>query len=204
MKLRMPSPAMLVAILALVVAMSGSAVAASLITSSQIKNGTIQVKDLSKSAVRALHGAKGSSGTAGAPGAPGATGPIGPSNVFEFTHEANVELPNNATPFTASVGPGQYLIIGKAEVNNNSSVTARPDCILTAGTDVDDALLGTSPESTNDDTAAGTLTLTHTFAAAGSVTLGCTDGGVAGKGGGTVEKVRITAIKIGSVTTQTI
>jgi len=59
MKLRKPSLALVVAIVALTVAMSGTAIAASLITSAQIKDGTIQLKDLSKSAVAGLHGARG-------------------------------------------------------------------------------------------------------------------------------------------------
>src|SRR3954454_13332787 len=45
-----PSGSMVVAVVALLVAMSGSAVASSLITGKQIKDGTIQKKDLSKSA----------------------------------------------------------------------------------------------------------------------------------------------------------
>lgn len=67
-----PTGSMLVALLALVMASTGSAVAASLITSKQIKDGTIQTKDISKKAQAALKG------NSGAPGAQGATGPQGP------------------------------------------------------------------------------------------------------------------------------
>lgn len=66
-----PSASLVVALLALVVAMSGSAVAASLITSKQIKDGTIQTKDISKTA-RAQLAAKATAGT------PGPQGPVGP------------------------------------------------------------------------------------------------------------------------------
>ncbi len=59
MKVRKPSPGLIVAIVALVVAMSGSAIAASAITGNQIKDGSIGVKDLSKKAVSTLHGARG-------------------------------------------------------------------------------------------------------------------------------------------------
>jgi hypothetical protein len=59
-----PSGAMAVALLALLMALSGSAVAASPITSKQIKNGTIQTEDVSKKARKAL-AAKASTGLPG-------------------------------------------------------------------------------------------------------------------------------------------
>ena len=46
MKLRRPSPAFVISIVALVAACAGSAVAATVITSKQIKNGTIQNADI--------------------------------------------------------------------------------------------------------------------------------------------------------------
>ena len=72
-----PSGSMAVAIVALVVAMSGSAVAASLITSKQIKDGTIQTKDISKSARTALKGGKGPAGPQGVAGPQGPAGVAG-------------------------------------------------------------------------------------------------------------------------------
>jgi hypothetical protein len=79
-----PSGSMLVALLALVMATTGSAVAASFITSKQIKDGTILTKDISKKAQKALKGRTGAkgpigaTGAAGAPGAKGDTGAAGP------------------------------------------------------------------------------------------------------------------------------
>jgi Collagen triple helix repeat (20 copies) len=69
------TPSMAVALIALLAALSGSAVAASLITSKQIKDGTIQKRDLSKNARAAF---KGSRGPAGAQGPKGDQGPQGP------------------------------------------------------------------------------------------------------------------------------
>ena len=66
-----PSGSLAVAFLALLIAMSGSAVAASLITSKQIKDGTIQVKDISKTARAQLSGKA-------AVAVPGPAGPQGP------------------------------------------------------------------------------------------------------------------------------
>jgi hypothetical protein len=71
------SPAMIVAMIALAVALSGTAVAGTtkLITGSQIANGTIKLADMHSSVKTAL---KGQSGATGATGAQGAAGPIGP------------------------------------------------------------------------------------------------------------------------------
>jgi hypothetical protein len=75
-RLRKPSPSMVVALIALILAMSGSAVAGSLITGAQIKNGTIQLKDINSKARKAL---RGKTGPAGPRGATGPTGPAGPA-----------------------------------------------------------------------------------------------------------------------------
>jgi hypothetical protein len=74
-KIRRPSAGVVVGIIAIVIAMSGSAVAASLITSKQIKDGTIQLVDISKQARSVL---KGATGPAGLQGPKGDTGPQGP------------------------------------------------------------------------------------------------------------------------------
>jgi hypothetical protein len=80
MHLRRPSASLVVATVAVVVAGSGSAVAAGLITSAKIQNGTIQLVDISAKAKKSLKGAQGPAGPAGhngaggAPGAPGAPG----------------------------------------------------------------------------------------------------------------------------------
>ena len=71
------TPAMIVAMIALAVALSGTAVAgtAKLITGSEIANGTIKLADIHSSAKTAL---KGKSGLKGAQGLVGAQGPAGP------------------------------------------------------------------------------------------------------------------------------
>jgi len=74
-----PSSALIVGLIALVVAMSGSAVAASLITGKQIKDGTIQRADLSKKARAALKGAQGPEGPPGPKGDQGPKGDPGPA-----------------------------------------------------------------------------------------------------------------------------
>jgi hypothetical protein len=89
-KIRLPSPAMIVALLALCVALGGSAYAASKINGKNIRNGTISGKKLknrtitsskiSRATVRALkdrRGLRGPRGFRGRTGAKGATGPSG-------------------------------------------------------------------------------------------------------------------------------
>lgn len=82
---RRPSAGLVVSMVAVVLAGTGSAVAASAITSAQIKDGTIQAKDISAKAKKSLKGKAGpagpagAGGTKGADGAKGATGATGPA-----------------------------------------------------------------------------------------------------------------------------
>ena len=59
MKLRRPSPALVISIAALVAACAGTAVAATVITTSQIKNGTIQNIDIKDSTIQSKKLSKG-------------------------------------------------------------------------------------------------------------------------------------------------
>ena len=74
------SPAMIVAMIALAVALSGTAVAGTtkLITGSQIANGTIRLADMHSSVKTALKGQIGAAGAQGLVGAQGAQGLVGP------------------------------------------------------------------------------------------------------------------------------
>jgi hypothetical protein len=79
MKGRRLSPAVIVATMALAVALSGgTAIAAGLVTSEQIKNGTIRMIDLHPSTAKALEGDRGPQGARGAQGVAGPAGPQGP------------------------------------------------------------------------------------------------------------------------------
>lgn len=84
---RRPSPATVIAILALVVALTGTALAANLISSRNIKDGTIKKRDLNAKLVKALskpgpRGAQGPPGEKGDKGDQGEQGPPGAS-VFD-------------------------------------------------------------------------------------------------------------------------
>ena len=78
--MRRPSNGLVIAVIALAFSITGTAVAKSMITSSDIKDHTIQTVDISARAaadLRGQRGAAGPAGTAGATGATGATGAIG-------------------------------------------------------------------------------------------------------------------------------
>lgn len=138
-KIRKPSPSMVVALLALVLATSGSAVAASLITSSQIKDGTIQLKDINTKARKALkgqrgpqgpQGPRGANGTNGTNGAAGPTGPAGPagtalayatvSSAGTVSSALNVTTANVTKPAAST---GFYCFSGLPFTPHNAQVT---------------------------------------------------------------------------------
>jgi hypothetical protein len=118
---RLPSPALVVAIAALFAAMSGTAVAAKLITGKQIannsigaadiKNGSLQAKDLSAKARTALKGA------AGPQGAAGPTGPQGPKGDTGAAGEPGA--------------PGisdREIVVAESEENSDTEKTALASC----------------------------------------------------------------------------
>jgi len=74
-KRRTPSPALVISMIALFVALGGTAYASGLISGAQIKNHTIAKKKLTKSAILSLRGQRGPRGYAGPTGPTGATGP---------------------------------------------------------------------------------------------------------------------------------
>jgi hypothetical protein len=133
-RLRRPSPALVIALVALFVVLGGTATAASLIngkrikpgtitakqikkstiTSDRIKNGTLTRSDLSSATVNALRGATGPAGPAGPAGPQGAAGPQGPAGIVaaQSTQVTSVNLPANATTTVASlpVPAGKYAV----------------------------------------------------------------------------------------------
>jgi hypothetical protein len=121
---------MLVALLALVMATTGSAVAASLITSAQIKNGTIQTTDISKKAQNALKGKRGATGQTGATGpagAPGAKGDKGDAG----TNGANGSngAPGTARAYVLSDAAGAIIAAKSKNVVSITKVNTGEYCV---------------------------------------------------------------------------
>jgi hypothetical protein len=128
------------AIIAGIVAMlvsAASATAAFVVTSKNIKNGTIQTVDISAKAKRALRGNRGPRGTrgpagapglrgaAGPPGSQGPQGPRGPPTAFVGSRDVIVgEVPNTeGTIGHVSLPTGSYVVWAKAAFVNPGTET---------------------------------------------------------------------------------
>lgn len=109
MKLRPPSPALAISITALVIACTGSAVAATIITSSQIRNGTIQNVDIKNSTIGLGKLSKGTQNLINAKKSPAPAGRI----AYEAVRKAGPEgVPANVitTVATLTVPAGAYSV----------------------------------------------------------------------------------------------
>ena len=111
------SPAMVVAVAALFVALSGAAVAGTtaLINGSQIKDHSIALKKLTPLAVVALRGHAGAKGPAGAAGPAGPAGPAGgfdPAKVTYVQGATTTVQPGQAVTLTATCPAGAKAIAG--------------------------------------------------------------------------------------------
>ena len=147
---------MVVSIVALVVALGGTATAATLVVSNsaQIKNGAVKsadladgkgvnVVDLTRKARRSLRGARGPQGAQGAQGAQGVQGVPGTpgglnSVVTRFTQDTLED--GTASSITATCNPGEKLIGGGARMGNTSIDTS--DLRLTSSRPTSDAGAG--------------------------------------------------------------
>jgi hypothetical protein len=156
---RRPSAAGVVAVLALFMATSGSAVAAnklitgkdiknSSITGGDIKNGSLGLGELSKSARKQLlgkngnqgpagpAGPKGDAGAAGAPGAKGDKGDKGdrgPSNAdansISAGHSINANLETHEV-IGGQITKGSFVIQAKFELRSTTASASEPSCEL--------------------------------------------------------------------------
>jgi hypothetical protein len=110
------TPGTVLALIALFVALSGTATAASvaLITGAQIKNGSIGLVDLSAGAKRSLKGTRGLRGTPGPPGPIGSPGPQGPPGVQSIKqyHYAGTLGPGEFNGFAMTCPPGEGIVSG--------------------------------------------------------------------------------------------
>ena len=104
------TPAMIVAMIALAVVLSGTAVAGTskLITGGQIAHGAIKLVHIDSSAKAALKGERGATGARGPAGAQGAQGPVGPQGATGAkgdTGATGVKGDTGATGATGAQGP---------------------------------------------------------------------------------------------------
>jgi hypothetical protein len=130
--------------LALVVALGGTSYAAVKITGNDIKDGTVttadvkdhnlKLKDFSSSATHGLTGPKGAKGAKGDPGGKGDTGLTGPSDAYAVP-SANSTLTGlgpTATVLGAVVLPaGSYVASGKTIITHNDGGNPQTDAGVT-------------------------------------------------------------------------
>lgn len=132
MKLRRPSPALVISIAALVAACAGSAVAATVITSKQIKNGTIQNADIRNDTIQSRKLSKGLQNfLAKKPAAASGT-----KIAYEMVRKAG---PENQPPGQVQRVASMTIPAGAYVVTANTIITA-----FVGGTNPLEALLGSN------------------------------------------------------------
>jgi hypothetical protein len=154
---------------ALVIAMSGtSAYAATLITSKQIKNGTIKGVDIHAATITADKLAAGTIPTVPAP--------YGGSYAYSTFHDPLVDVTGSPTTVLTLAVPtaGSYIANGVTVINNSGPTEARVQCSLVAESDNDvksvfvEKLAFDSPNRTGYS-----LQVVHNFSGPGTVQIVC-------------------------------
>jgi hypothetical protein len=102
--MRRPSNALIVAAVAVGFSVTGTAVAHGLITSHDIRNHTIELRDISPRALAYLHGQRGPAGPRGPVGRTGARGPAGPAGRTGAKGATGPTGPTGKTGATGAMG----------------------------------------------------------------------------------------------------
>jgi hypothetical protein len=114
MKFPRPTASFVVSVVALAFAMSGTAVAATVITTAQIKDGTIRLKDINPQARAKLKG------NTGAKGAKGATGAAGATNVLVRAGTAGAVLNGAVGVAQVSCSAGERATGGGSSISGST------------------------------------------------------------------------------------
>jgi hypothetical protein len=165
---RLPSPATVLASIAVFAVLAGTATAANglingseikkgTITGKQIKNKSLSVNELSKAAVKKLSGAtgprgpegprgeRGERGEKGETGAPGPAGIVAP--LFGEDQTENINQDETKTVLVVPVATaGTYVVNAKTNIFALQA-TAEAECSVSAGADTIDFGQVTSPEA---------------------------------------------------------
>lgn len=215
-----PSPAMVVACIALGVALGGTSYAAirlpagsvgtkqlkkSAVTSPKVKNNAITGADVRESTLAQVPSAANATNATHATSADTATNAssattAGTANAaFSTFHDASIPFPTPIGTIATLAIPaaGNYVINAKFTAFNYSGIESPNDeCHLTAGADKDSQAIDVDGLAVDDGEAVA-LQLVHQFAAPGQVVLTCTDAGA-----GDVRAVftKITAVQVAQLT----
>ena len=221
-----PSPAMVVACIALAVALGGTSYAATklpagsvgtkqlkknAVTSPKVKNNALTGADVLESSLAQVPSAASAGNASNAANATHATNAdhatsassattAGTANAaFSTFHDDSILLSDTlGTVGTLTIpAAGKYVIAAKLTAFNISGTASPADfCRLTAGADIDGDFFDVDG-SPVDDAEVVALQVVHQFAAPGQAVLACTDAG-----GGIVEALftRITAVQVAQLT----
>jgi hypothetical protein len=212
-----PSPAMIVACIALFVALGGTATAVTYVVSSNsqigpntvsghkppsgdhanVIPGSVNGQDV---ADNSLHGADIVESTLGqVPSAAKA------NDAFSTFHDGDLHMPDTLNSVNNPIGslsiphPGSYVIIATLAAynkdNTNLETNHDSECVLAAGGDSDTKT--TDPLVHLHRAPSLTLQVVHSFDSAGPVTLSCTDNG---HGDVRAQNTKITAIQVNNLT----
>ena len=211
-----PSPAIGVAIVAVVLSATGLAVAAipdsnGVIHSCYSKsNGSLRVvkgTKCRKGEKKLKWNQQGETGPPGPRGAPGAAGPPGAAG----TPGAAAGFAASTTGVETTVSPGadilqlnlpagQYIVQTTMSVQNTSpsSTSSITECTLSGGTGSDDSKLGLlGPSSTPENQGSMALSMATTLSSPGTVTLHCT--GEGGTGETFLNTAHLDAVQLGAL-----
>ncbi len=197
---RRPSPALVVASVALFVALGGTSIAAVTAALPRGSVGTVQLKQNAVTGAKVRNGSllradfKGGQIPAGAQGAAGPAGPqgdTGPSNAYARSVDGPIAIPVTGTTLATLTIPqaGSYVISAKTYVTG--STTSIVTCRLEAGGDVDQSQTLSGVVGASFTLA---LLVVHTFAAPGTVDLKCSAAATQ-----QAYFAKIAAIRVGSI-----
>ncbi len=178
-RFRLPSPAMVVACLALLVATAGAGTAATIIvTSKNVQNGTLTGLDVKNRSLGALELTPGAittlRGRRGPAGPAGPVGPVGPSDAFLAIRTAISPPPLPAaattTVVTRTLGVGKYAVFARVGLDDVSGSPRNVTCRLESGAVTDQVQVGVPGVATGGSTDC-TMILVIDLTAPGTVIL---------------------------------
>jgi hypothetical protein len=192
---------------ALVLALGGTSYAAAKITGAGIADGSITTKDVKNKSLALKDLSPATRGKLqGAPGAPGAKGPAGPTGpagkdgpsyarlAYDNTDTILTNQVSGEDPRVIAVGGlgASYLLLGKVVLTNNTNANTAVRCTLAAQNDSDLAAVSLPPLMSTTIS----LQLAHTYTGLGAYAdIRCFSFGNAAR----AEVAKLTLIKVGDL-----
>ena len=133
-RLRLPSPSMIVAMVALVVAMGGTSYAALSISGKDVRNNSLTSADVKNRSLKSVDFRRGQlpRGRRGAAGAQGPAGPAGPSRFVLVNERGEIEAQSGGFSVTAA-----YPVLPNTATNGtDNSMRANGNVYINAGEDL--------------------------------------------------------------------